>query len=79
MDKDNPKLPQTGKITIIYIAPLQYYLIKGKATYRVREKIPVSSTTQPKPEKVRLSTEEKPLCWVFFIWKNPGTNHVKVL
>lgn len=25
MDKDNPKLPQTGKITIIYIAPLQLF------------------------------------------------------
>ena len=26
MDKDNPKLPQTGKITIIYIAPLHIIL-----------------------------------------------------
>ncbi len=46
-------------------------LIKGKATYRVREKIPVSSTTQPKPEKLRLSTEGIPLCESFFVERIP--------
>ena len=67
-------MPQEGKNTIIHVAPRQI-LIKGKATYRVREKIPVSSTTQPKPEKVRLSTEDASSVLGLFLSKRNGRTH----
>ena len=54
-------------------------IIKGKATYRVREKIPVSSTTQPKPEKVRLSTEVFLCVGSLFDERNSEISHVKPL